>query len=556
MRIPGKLKQIINRLSIGSKISISFGLLLIIILVEMGVCVIALELIWGSTSSIQLNAEIERLVLNMSRNWESAQRLEKLFFFQSDVISGEQAYKLYDLPASTKIDEIIRDGAKLKQINRSNGTKSLLTEKDKDLDLVLSEISEYASILQEATDLELQLSSSETGMRQDLEKKALSLLHCLQVNDQSTDTISVYYKIRYFDEDYMVYHRKTSNAATVLNIEILRQEIGEHFTNVNSRNKALTALANYVSARNNIIITDAAIQIKLHSLESIGQALEPQMVDLMTTINGDMIRNRTVIEKTRYATGLSMFIVILTAFLLMIAIAFGLNATITRNIVTLNQVAIQFQDGNLDARAQVDSSDELGQLASSFNNMAYQLRQTIDNTRHQAEHDHLTGLYNRMGFWEASQREINRCLRFTRPISLLFLDIDEFKKFNDQFSYEVGDRVLKHLTQCLVDDLRTIDLIGRYGGEEFVILLPETDLKGAHDVAERLRLNIEKRGLKTNFGMVSITVSIGIGMFSTDTDNTEAYSEEEILTRLIDQGGEMLHVAKSEGRNRVSTPDV
>lgn len=556
MRIPRKLIQFINRLSIGSKLSLSFGLLLIIILMEMGVSIIALNLIWESTSSIQLNAEVERIVLNMSRNWESAQRLEKLFFFQSASMPGDQAYKYYALPASTKINEIIRDGARLKQINRSNGTRSPLADKNKELDQVLSEISQYASTLQDATDLELQLSSSETGQRQDLENKARTLLSTLQFTGQNADTLTMYYKIRFYDEDFMNYHRQTSSAASSLNIENLHQEIGEHITHEYSRNQAYTALENYKSIRDKIVLTDSAIQGKILSLDSLGQTMEPQMIDLMTTINGDMIQNRSLIEQTRYVTGLALIIVMLVAFLLTMVIALVLNTSITRKIVTLNQVANQFQNGNLDARAQVDSTDELGQLASSFNSMAYQLRQTIDHTRHQAEHDHLTGLYNRMGFWEASQREINRCIRFNRPISLLFLDIDQFKKFNDLYSYEVGDRVLKHLTQCLVDELRNIDLIGRYGGEEFVILLPETDLKVAGEVAERLRVHIESRELKTDRGPVSITVSIGIGSYHPDILNLSGFTEEQILNRVIDQGGEMLHVAKAEGRNRVAIPNV
>jgi diguanylate cyclase (GGDEF)-like protein len=556
MKIPKKVIQVINRLSIGSKLNLSFGLFLSIILMEVGVSIIAMNLIWESTSSIKLNAEIERIVLNMSRNWESAQRLEKLFFFQSQTTPGDQAYKLYALPASTKIDEIIRDGAKLKQINRSNGTRSLLLEKDEELDKVLSEISQYASTLQEATDLELQLSSSDTGLRKDMELKALALLRSLQSNRQNADTISAYYKIRYYDEDYIIFHRKTSSAASALNIEILHQEISEHFTQEYSRTQAYLALDDYEKARNTIILTDAAIQIKLNSLESLGQSMEPKMIDLMTAINSDMVKNRLLIEQTRYVTGLAMIIVVLAALLVTVVIALMLDKSITRKVVRLNQVANQLQNGNLDARAQVDSTDELGQLASSFNNMAYRLRQTIVDTRHQAEHDHLTGLYNRMGFWESSQREINRCLRYNHPVSLLFLDIDEFKKFNDHYSYEVGDKVLKHLTKCLVDDLRNIDLIGRYGGEEFVILLPETDLTGASEVAERLRAYIESRALKTDFGPVSITVSIGIGKYHPDFLNKPDLTDEQILNRLIDQGGDMLHVAKAEGRNRVAVPDV
>jgi diguanylate cyclase (GGDEF)-like protein len=554
MRVPNKLLQVVNRLNIASKISISFGLLLAIILVELGVSFVALNLILDSTSSIQVNTEIVRVVLNMSRNWESAQRLQKTYFYESASISSEQSYKLYALPASVKIDEIIRDGARLKQINRSYLEKSPLFDKESELNLILAEISQYATTLQDATDLELQLYSANGGLDQDLESKAQSLLQQLQITNQSPDMLSIFYRIRFFDEQYMISHGESSSVASAANLESLHREITEQISDPYIRTRVLTALDNYKTNRDKIIFTDANIQGKTVSLDSLSSTIEPRMIELMTAVNGNMIRNRSLIEQTRFITGLILIIVMAVAFLFTIIIAFGLNSTITLKIIKLNQVANQFQNGDLDARAQVDSSDELGQLASSFNNMAFQLRQTIDRTRRQAEHDHLTGLYNRMGFWEASQREINRCLRFNRPISLIFMDIDQFKKFNDQYSYEVGDRVLKHLSQCLLDDLRNFDLIGRYGGEEFVILLPETDLPHATEVAERLREYIEMRPMKTDSGSLTVTVSIGIGVYYPDLLNSSGHTEEQILNKLIDQGGEMVHVAKAEGRNRVSVP--
>jgi diguanylate cyclase (GGDEF)-like protein len=556
MKIPKQLVQGINRLSISTKISISFGALLLVILIEIGVSIAALNLIWNSTSSIQINAEIERTVLNMSRNWESAQRLQKIFFFQSASISSDQAYKLYALPASTKISEIIRDGARLKQINRSFSEKSPLLQKDTDIDQILSEISAYASTLQEATDLEMELSSTDTGLRQKLEYKAQSLLKTLQISDQNSNALSLYYRIRFFDEDYMIYHRESSDVAADQYLEQLYLAINDQIPLIGNRNKALSALNDYKIIRDKIILTDAGIQGKIKSLDKLGEAMEPQMVEIMTTINGDMIKNRSLIEQTRFITGLTLFFVMAAAFIFTVVIALMLNTSITRKIVKLNQIANQFQNGDLNARARVDSSDELGQLASSFNSMANQLRQTIDQTREKAEHDHLTGLYNRMGFWEASLREIVRCLRFNRPISLLFLDIDQFKNFNDRYSYEIGDRVLIHLAQCIKDDLRNIDVIGRYGGEEFVLLLPEANLSSASEVAERLRLYIESHALHTDLGDLKVTVSIGIGIHYPDPLNTTGITEKQILNKLIDQGGKMLHTAKSEGRNRVVSPEI
>jgi diguanylate cyclase (GGDEF)-like protein len=190
------------------------------------------------------------------------------------------------------------------------------------------------------------------------------------------------------------------------------------------------------------------------------------------------------------------------------------------------------------------TNDEI-ELAQS---LITQAARAIENSRLYAEvqrlavKDELTGLYNRRGFLSIGQREWDRSIRLGSPLTLLFLDIDEFKKFNDRYSYAVGDQVLRLLADCLKDNMRTIDFAGRYGGEEFVVLLPETGLNSARQVAERLRNNIKNIRLDTGLDQASFTVSIGVCQKTTDLPDLDA---------LIDLGGNALRQAKKEGRNRV-----
>jgi diguanylate cyclase (GGDEF)-like protein len=169
--------------------------------------------------------------------------------------------------------------------------------------------------------------------------------------------------------------------------------------------------------------------------------------------------------------------------------------------------------------------------------------------------DALTGVYNRRGLAEFGQREVSRALRFKRPLAILFVDIDQFKQFNDRYSYEVGDQMLRAITRCLHDNLRDVDLIGRYGGEEFVVLLPEIVLEGAIEIAERLRKAVAALRVIARPGELVVTISIGVTTFAPlEEEPSPVHSEEQILNRLIDAAGQMLHLAKDRGRNCVAAP--
>lgn len=163
-------------------------------------------------------------------------------------------------------------------------------------------------------------------------------------------------------------------------------------------------------------------------------------------------------------------------------------------------------------------------------------------TQHRAVVDELTGLYNRRGLFELGKRELERAIRFNHHLVALFLDIDHFKVFNDTYSYAIGDQVLRMFANCLRLHLREFDLVGRYGGEEFVVLLPEADLRSACEVAERVRCSVEALRVQTDKGETNITVSIGVCAKNPQLMDLEA---------LINRAGQALHLSKQQGRNRV-----
>ena len=186
--------------------------------------------------------------------------------------------------------------------------------------------------------------------------------------------------------------------------------------------------------------------------------------------------------------------------------------------------------------------------------IAVQNAMLFEEVQNLATVDELTGLYNRRGFLEICHREIGRLRRYDRPLSVLFVDIDHFKQFNDRYSYEVGDQVLKLVANTLNDNVREIDVVGRYGGEETVILLPEVDQKTATETAERLRMQIERLRISSDQGELGVTASFGVATLVPEHKKETVLSEKEqekILEELITKAGAALHFAKKEGRNRV-----
>jgi diguanylate cyclase (GGDEF)-like protein len=164
--------------------------------------------------------------------------------------------------------------------------------------------------------------------------------------------------------------------------------------------------------------------------------------------------------------------------------------------------------------------------------------------------DSLTGLYNRWFVMEKIDSELNRALRHGSPLSLLMMDVDHFKRVNDTFGHGAGDQVLQGIGKLLRDSCRVYDVPGRYGGEEFCIVLPETRTGNTTVVAERIRQRLETTELQCGDTAIAVTASIGIAGMDTPDDG-------HVLSPagLIERADRALYFAKNRGRNRVETWD-
>ncbi|HSH22400.1 MAG TPA: diguanylate cyclase, partial [Candidatus Caenarcaniphilales bacterium] len=156
--------------------------------------------------------------------------------------------------------------------------------------------------------------------------------------------------------------------------------------------------------------------------------------------------------------------------------------------------------------------------------------------------DALTGVYSRMYFTSAIQQEILRAVRTGRPFSLLMMDLDGLKPVNDRFGHEFGDRLLRAVGEVIRRGIRLTDVAARYGGDEFVVVLPETDLQGALRVSEKLRLDIAELTLPQNRSVIQTSVSIGVVTYPDD-----GRSSSELMRR----ADHAMYEAKRRGRNQI-----
>ena len=231
---------------------------------------------------------------------------------------------------------------------------------------------------------------------------------------------------------------------------------------------------------------------------------------------------------------------------ILVAHVFGKKVIITP-LSSLVELAGQLSKGNLDARSDTHSVvSEFNILSHEFNQMAESLQQTNEKISKLSLIDGLTNVANRRGFDNKLEEEWHRSLRTKRPISLLMVDIDFFKNFNDTYGHLAGDDCLRTIGLILKNIAnRATDFPARYGGEEFAIILPETDKQGAHAIAESIHDQVAQREIPHKTSDISQYLTVSIGLATLD-DNTNIKSPIE----LIKMADEQLYKAKHEGRNK------
>ena len=250
----------------------------------------------------------------------------------------------------------------------------------------------------------------------------------------------------------------------------------------------------------------------------------------------------------------------IAAVLLTIPLAF---LGVRRIVVPLNNIretAARIANGDLTARTSVSRHDEIGQLATSFDEMASELSRSHDEVvalnqgleqrvrqrtvqlSDLASREPLTGLYNRRHFSEIIERRFSESVRYGSDLACMMIDLDDFKAVNDEFGHQQGDQVLLAVAGAISSQLRAADLAARYGGDEFVVLLPQTGADRAAGLAERIAQKFH-RDRQARFPEVRATLSIGIASLRG--------SGAETADNLIRSADRALYAAKHQGKDRI-----
>ncbi len=294
--------------------------------------------------------------------------------------------------------------------------------------------------------------------------------------------------------------------------------------------------------------------------ESIKQHLKTRLMTQLEVIRADSVQLSNIVQEDIYdvVKRQSLFIFIILAVSILILL-YGSGRLTKVFKVSLNEVKNAFENnhsGNFQKIKLSNQSDEFDTIVTAFNLMNHKLSETMvslammkniveDRTRvleQLSNTDPLTKVANRRALFERGDLELSRADRIHNNLTLILLDCDYFKNVNDEYGHQVGDELLKHICKICNQEIRSIDFLGRYGGEEFIIILPDCDIDGGIEIAKRIQKSLKENNLTIEDKELIVTLSMGISMLT---------DENETFEQLIHKADKAMYTAKENGRNRI-----
>lgn len=372
-----------QNLKIITKFVTSFSLLLFLMLFISITSLWSLKIVRDKTEyAIIISTEIQRLVLTMNQGLQSARVHHRDFFLQYPEIGFAQARDTYAQKTVQHIAEVVTLSSQLKELISQSQVSPAFQDKNTDINLFLSSAERYADTFLESVELVTNLAAEETGLLAQMNRISSSLQEKLE--DKEHEIFDLYLEMQIQEKQYLLTKKRPfMQSAFNLAYEITQQV--EASDNFSPEEKAQTfeSLQNYQNIWEQILYSDINIRSQFRDFELQAESIDPIAEELVNLASLELERARQEIRTTRKFSQVILVIAIISGLILLIAIAMLLNQSITTNIVNLTEVAKELQGGNWKKRAQINSNDELGLLAETFNTMADRIRSLVENLEQQ-----------------------------------------------------------------------------------------------------------------------------------------------------------------------------
>lgn len=374
-----------RKLSITIKFMLAFGLLLALIVLMAVTGFLALNAVRRQTeAAILTSLEIQRLILEMDSDLQQARRLEKEFFLRWPTQGFAPARQLYANEHSKQIAQVVQVSNKLQDLTQRAEVSRPLRRSGEGLTTYGPLVNLYASSFNNSVELAAGLAEPDSGVLARLDESSAQLFNTLQLTADPT-LIAFYREMQSFEKEYLL-TRQRPKMQLAFNVGGLLQNAIGNSARLDAEQKALAQdqLRTYEAIARELLDVDNRIRTLRNGFDLQATAVDPITADLIAQATAEAQRARDEIARTSVLATALLGVSVLVAILLTIIIALLLNKSITRNVVKLTEAAVELEHGNLDVQAQVDSTDELGQLAATFNAMASRINTLVNELEDEA----------------------------------------------------------------------------------------------------------------------------------------------------------------------------
>ncbi len=370
-------------MSITTKFTAAFALLLALIMLLAITSYTALTIVQQQTeTAILKSTNIQSVILKMDSGLEEARRMQRDYFLRYSTFGFSKDRYTYVRQTKERISDVISLSKELQQLIAASDVGHALRDSQVNLNFYLSSANRYLETFNEAAELITGLTKDETGLQAQLVKNSTLLLASLK-HEGNHLLIDLYQNMQLHEKDYWITRQRPAMQSSFNVSGRLRQAVVE-MPGIGRTQKSdiFSYLDKYLSIAKEILRFDVAVRSKFNEFELQVEALEPVSSELITLAGVEIERARAHIDETgQLATGI-LVVISLLGLTLVIIIARVLNKDITRNVVKLTEKARELHDGKLDVQVQIDSADELGQLADTFNAMTSEIKAKVDELVH------------------------------------------------------------------------------------------------------------------------------------------------------------------------------